>query len=439
MCSSSALRERGLAELSERLEAPHRVKILVWHGYLLGGTGSNVYTRALAREWSRAGHEVVLFCQERHPELHDVGGAEVVRPDIGGVLPVFVLDRYEGLDARLLQDLTRAERERYVELNASAVRARLPADLVFANHVLLGGPVGAATGARYAVKAHGSELEYSMRGNAELSAWGLESLARAEAVFVGSAHIREVLDEVVGHVDRVFEVPPGVDVDEFRPLPRAEALSRLLEEARRDQPNPSNANERLPDDGNADRFARFFAEREPEPTVLYFGKLIYNKGVQLLLEALKGLDARAVVVGFGDYRTELEALAPEGTLFTGPLEHRHLAPLLPLCDAAVVPSIFPEAFGMVAAEAAAAGVPPLVARHSGLAEVAEGLEAEYPPERAALASFRNGNVAELREKLAAVIALPDAERARLGEAARRAAVERWSWASVADRLLAPVT
>ena len=56
--------------------------------------------------------------------------------------------------------------------------------------------------------------------------------------------------------------------------------------------------------------------------------------------------------------------------------------LLPLCDVAVVPSIFPEAFGMVAAEAAAAGCPPLVARHSGLAEVAEGLEAEYPPSTA---------------------------------------------------------
>jgi predicted alpha/beta-fold hydrolase len=39
------------------------VRILVWHGYLLGGTGSNVYTRALAREWSRAGHDVVVVCQ----------------------------------------------------------------------------------------------------------------------------------------------------------------------------------------------------------------------------------------------------------------------------------------------------------------------------------------------------------------------------------------
>ena len=85
-----------------------------------------------------------------------------------------------------------------------------------------------------------------------------------------------------------------------------------------------------------------------------------------------------MIVGFGDYRSELEALAPERTLFTGALEHRHLVPLLPLCDVAVVPSIFPEAFGMVAAEAAAAGAPPLVARHSGLAEVAAGLEARVP-------------------------------------------------------------
>jgi hypothetical protein len=44
------------------------VRILIWHGYLLGGTGSNVYTRALAREWSRLGHEVIVVCQERHPE-----------------------------------------------------------------------------------------------------------------------------------------------------------------------------------------------------------------------------------------------------------------------------------------------------------------------------------------------------------------------------------
>ena len=407
------------------------MRILLWHGYLLGGTGSNVYTRALAREWSRAGHDVVVFCQEPHAEQYDVGGAQVVRPDIGGLLPVFVLDRYEGLEGRLLQDCTREERERYVELNAAAVREHLPADLVFVNHVLLGAPVGAASGAPFAVKAHGSELEYSMRGNEELSTWGRETLAHARAVFVGSAHIRAVLEDVVGHVDRVYEVPPGVDVEEFRPEPRDEALRNLLAEARKDPPNDDN--ERLPDAGNAGRFERFFAT--DEPTLVYFGKLLYNKGVHLLLEALRELDARAVIVGFGDYREELERAAPPRTLFTGPLEHGHLAHLLPLADVAVVPSIFPEAFGMVAAEAAAAGVPPLVARHSGLAEIAEGLEAAYPEELRPLASFANGDAQDLAVKLRGLLGLGAAQRRELGAAARRAAVERWSWSTVSERLL----
>src|SRR5919199_1932636 len=332
------------------------MRILVWHGYLLAGTGSNVYTRALVHEWSRAGHEVVVLSQEPHPEAYDLGGAETVRPDIGGPLPVFVVDRYE-------------------------------------------------------------------------------ALADAEAVFVGSAHIREALEEVVGHVERVHEVPPGVDVEEFRPRPRDEALAGLLEEARRDPPNPGNARERLPDEGNADRLEAFLAG--DEPTVVYFGKLMYNKGVHVLLEALRGVDARAVIVGFGDYRRELETAAAERTLFTGPFEHRHLVHLLPLADVTVVPSIFPEAFGMVAAEAAAAGSPALVARHSGLAEVARGLEAEYPERHAGLASFANGDVDDLRAKLRALLALPEEERRELGAAARRAAVARWSWAGVADRLLAP--
>jgi glycosyltransferase involved in cell wall biosynthesis len=412
------------------------MKIVVWHGYLLAGTGSNIYTRALVREWARAGHEVVVVCQEPHPEEHDLGGARVVRPELPDrLLPVFVLDRYAGLEPKLLQDTTEEERRRYVAANAAAVRAELPAGLVFANHVLLGAPVAAASGGRFAVKAHGSELEYSMRGNDELGAWGRETLARAEGVFVGSGHIRSVLEEVVGHVDRVYEVPPGVDVDEFTPQAREEALRDLLAEARADPPNPGNARERLPDEGNAERLAEFFAG--DRPTILYFGKLLLNKGVHVLLEAVRDLDARVLVVGFGDYREQLERLSDGRATFTGPLEHRHLVHLIPLADVTVVPSIFPEAFGMVAAEAAAGGSLPLVARHSGLAEVAAGLEAEYPEQHRALASFATGDAADLERKLRRLLALPDAEREALRRAARKAAVERWSWAGVAERLLAP--
>jgi len=412
------------------------MRILLWHGYLLGGTGSNVYTRQLAREWSNAGHDVTVLSQEAQPGAYDLGGAATVRPDVGGLLPTFVLDRYEGYDVRLVQDCTRAELDAWVEANAAAVRALLPADLVFANHVLLGGPVGATSGAPFAVKAHGSELEYSMRGNAELSRWGAEALAGARATFVGSAHIRQVLEDVCGHVERVHEVPPGVDVDLWQPELRDVALERLLEEARRDAPNPGNAEERIPDDGNAGRLAAFLAG--DAPTVVYFGKLIEQKGVHVLLDALQGLEARVVVVGFGPERAALEHRAATNgvdALFTGPLEHRHLRHLLAFADACAVPSVFPEAFGMVAVEAAAAGCPPVVARHSGLAEVAAGLEAELPAGLARLVATPTGDVAALRERLAALVALPAADRALFRASVRRAAEERWSWAGVARRLL----
>ncbi|MDQ2981298.1 MAG: glycosyltransferase, partial [Actinomycetota bacterium] len=123
--------------------------------------------------------------------------------------------------------------------------------------------------------------------------------------------------------------------------------------------------------------------------------------------------------------------------FTGALEHHHLVHLLPLADVTVVPSIFPEAFGMVAAEAAAAGSPPLVARHSGLREIAEGLEAEYPPEHRHLVSFAKGDVADLGARLRELLVLPANEHARIAGAARRAAEAHWSWAGVAGRLLQP--
>ena len=160
--------------------------------------------------------------------------------------------------------------------------------------------------------------------------------------------------------------------------------------------------------------------------------------MHVLLDALQGLDARVVVVGFGPERASLEALAASKgvrALFTGPLEHRHLRHLLAFADACVVPSVFPEAFGMVAAEAAAAGCPPVVSRHSGLAEVAAELEAALPPALGPLVSFPAGDARALHERLAVLLALPAADRAALRSTVRRVVEERWSWAGIARTLL----
>src|SRR4051795_3842629 len=101
------------------------MRVLVFHGYLLRGTGSNVYNAELGAALVRAGHELHLVCQDRDPFSLDWvdargdwdGGAlsvvarreqvraTVYRPALD-VLPLYVADRYEGIDARPFPELS---------------------------------------------------------------------------------------------------------------------------------------------------------------------------------------------------------------------------------------------------------------------------------------------------------------------------------------------
>jgi glycosyltransferase involved in cell wall biosynthesis len=411
------------------------VRLILWHGYLLEGTGSNIYTQHIARAWGRLGHDVVLVCQQLRAERFDLGPrVRVVRPDVGPLLPVFVLDRYEGIEARHVADVSAAELEAYTAANVDAIRAELdaaPTDLVLANHAIMGGPVAAAAcdgGPPFAVKVHGSELEYAIRGRPLLADLARHNLAGAAAVYAGSQHIVSVTEELLGegpYRDAMRIVPPGVDTGGFAPGRGSLAELRRLLEAD-DGTGWAEPAERTPDPGAAaalEGVGRF---------VLYFGKLMRQKGVHLLLEAWYDVgrrhpDVGLVIVGFGDARAELEEAAPPGTIFTGAMDHEQLQLIVPLAEAVVVPSVLPEAFGMVAAEAAACEVLPIVSDHSGLAEVAAGLgEAGI--------TF-DGSSADLARRLDALLALPVEERARLGTVARAAVVARWSWGGIARRLL----
>ncbi|MGV1004766.1 MAG: glycosyltransferase family 4 protein [Candidatus Nanopelagicales bacterium] len=411
------------------------MRIYIWHGYLLTGTGSNEYSQALARTLARAGHDVTVFCQDPAAASLDLAGARVVRPELPGPLPVFVLDNYPGQAARLLVEYSTAELDEYVDANVAAMQACGPAELLVTNHLLLGGPVGAASGLPYVVKAHGSELEFAMRGRPDLCQWATDTLRGARAVLAGSEHIESVVAELLElPAGMVRIIPPGVDTDFMAPQSRAKALAGLLAESAADPPNPAGVpQERLPDAHNTERLREFLAG-PARPLVVYVGKLSAEKGVSRMVRAVTELGLPSIVVGFGPARAELEAMAGPNVLFTGPLQHRHLRHLWALATVSVVPSVFPEAFGMVAAEAASCGCPPLVARHSGLAEIAAGIAAHYPPELAGLGSFDTDE--ELAGRLAAYAALPPPTWEALSRGARAAVEELWSWRSVADRIVA---
>jgi glycosyltransferase involved in cell wall biosynthesis len=125
-------------------------------------------------------------------------------------------------------------------------------------------------------------------------------------------------------------------------------------------------------------------------------------------------------------------------VLTGRLEHAELAELLPACEAIVVPSTFPEAFGMVAAEAAASGVLPVSADHSGLAEVSEALAAEAPPAARAWLSFPLSATAveDLADRVTGWLEAPAEVRERTRSALVSTARERWSWEGVARGVIA---
>ena len=244
--------------------------------------------------------------RSRTPSATTSAAREVVRPDVGGLLPVFVLDRYEGYEVKLVQECSRAELDDWVE------RERGRGPRAAAGRPRLREPrpprrPGRRRDRRAASPSRRTARSSSTRCAATPSSrpGGGRRSTGAEAVFVGSAHIREVLEDVVGHVDRVHEVPPGVDIDEWRPRPRDEALAGLLAEARRDPPNPGNASERLPDEGNAERLADVPRRRRARPSSTS-GSSSTTRASTSCSRRCASVDARAVIVGFGDYREELE-------------------------------------------------------------------------------------------------------------------------------------
>src|SRR4051812_11792743 len=233
------------------------MRVLIFHGYLLRGTGSNVYNADVAQAMARLGHEVHLLAQDRTPEDRDFvdavatwdGGrlhrevlrepvrVTVYRPDIGSVLPVYVADRYDGIEARPFPDLDEAELDRYLAANVAAVRevaegARI--DVALANHIVMGPAILARAlgplGIPYAVKIHGSALEYTVKTNPRFMPYAREGLAPARGILVGSAHTAQSLWAAMADPsvpERTRLGPPGVDVATFRPRPRAEARAAL--------------------------------------------------------------------------------------------------------------------------------------------------------------------------------------------------------------------
>jgi glycogen synthase len=226
---------------------------------------------------------------------------------------------------------------------------------------------------------------------------------RADAVIVCSYYMR-------GHVADIFDIderriaviPNGIDPGDLRPVGDLRALRR--------------------------EFAA-----PAEKLVLLVGRLVYEKGFQLALDALPGVigqveNVRFLVAGSGTHEQELKAQArrlglSEHGHFLGWIGDDALHSLYRIADLCVVPSIY-EPFGLVALEAMASGCPCIVADTGGLREVVP------PGERVGL-RFNGGDAEHLGVMIERLLVDEELRDRLVTEASEH--VLRFDWDDIAER------
>jgi glycogen(starch) synthase len=230
---------------------------------------------------------------------------------------------------------------------------------------------------------------------------------RAEQLIACSAYMRDHVSDIYGiEEERIAVIPNGIDPADHRPAADAETAA----------------------------LRRRFAEPH-QKLMLLVGRLVYEKGFQIALEAMPSVvrelgDVRFLVAGSGTHERELRVQATalgldEHGTFLGWIGDDVLHSLYRIADLTVVPSIY-EPFGLVALEAMASGCPCLVADTGGLREV-------VPHDEVGL-RFRSRDPGSLAE--VAVRLLADDELGRRLVAEAHEHVRSFDWVDVAERTMA---
>lgn len=242
--------------------------LCILHGYLLEGSGSNLWTRAILQSLCRQGERVHLVCQENHPDRYDFitearlylpdgsvevfhrkeipysGGCILHKPKLGRTLPVYVWDEYEEFDRVVpMVELPDAEIEEYLERNVRALERIVRQEgvtAIHANHAVLmsvvAQRVGAATGVPYAIMPHGSAIEYAVKKDERFLRYATDAFTAARRIFMIGAEmrgrVRAVFTDVPDLEAKLTELHLGVDTALFQPIPRAtrrENIAGLLQ------------------------------------------------------------------------------------------------------------------------------------------------------------------------------------------------------------------
>ncbi len=240
--------------------------ICILHGYLLDGSGSNLWTQSILRTLCLEGQTVHVMCQEPHPEKFeyiaeatrydqdlrpevilrrqvDFPGACIMhKPTLGPVLPVYVWDKYEEHDKVVpMVELDDATLEDYIQRNV-ALLDKIVTDhditAMHVNHTVLMSVVAQRVGEKhhipYSIMPHGSAIEYAVKKDERLFRYAADAVNKAGTIFVIGPEIRQrvnaVFPKMPGLEDKTVDLNLGVDTSLFEPIQpdqRAANLQRM--------------------------------------------------------------------------------------------------------------------------------------------------------------------------------------------------------------------
>ncbi len=233
--------------------------ICILHGYLLEGSGSNLWTRSVVESLCRAGQTVHLMAQENHPERYPFitearsyapdGSMETFyrraaggppgccilhKPVLGDTLPVYVWDRYEEFPRVVpMVDLPDDEIESYLERNVRALTRIVRENdvaAIHANHAVLMSVVAQRVretdGVPFSIMPHGSALEYAVKRDVRFLDLATSAFTAAGRIFVIGSEMRGRVNDVFAGVPgleaKMVNLHLGVDTAQFEPVARAE-------------------------------------------------------------------------------------------------------------------------------------------------------------------------------------------------------------------------
>jgi glycosyltransferase involved in cell wall biosynthesis len=239
--------------------------IAILHGYLLEGSGSNLWTRSIVRSLCENGHTVHLMCQENHPELYDFINSVIVydpdgtretlfdrqpvypgrcimhKPKLGDTLPVYVRDKYEEFsNPQPMVQLDDAEIEKYLDDNIRVLGEVVDAyqiQVIHANHAVLmsvvAQRVAESKGIPYAIMPHGSAIEYAVKKDKRFFDLAESAFRKARRIYVIGDEIRSRIKNLFPELplveSRMMDLNLGVDTKLFNPVKVEERKAKIQE------------------------------------------------------------------------------------------------------------------------------------------------------------------------------------------------------------------